>query len=242
MGFLGIDPIHDMIPVRAVAHYSMGGIEADINGRTRVENIWAAGEVACHSLHGANRLGTNSTAECLVWGGFTGQEAFDYVQAGADLSAVSADQVKAEEARVFEDILTRKGNENPYDIRRELRTVMTDCMGVYRTGELMQQGLEKVAELKARFADIHLNDPGRFYNTNLFHVLELENLLELGEVMLKGGLARQESRGAHARRDFDTRDDENWMKHTLVWKRPDGLELDYKPVTVTHWKPVERKY
>ncbi len=242
MGFLGIDPIHDMIPVRAVAHYSMGGIEADINGRTRVENIWAAGEVACHSLHGANRLGTNSTAECLVWGGFTGKAALDYVQGGGDLSPISADQVKAEEARIFEGVMQQKGPENPYDIRRELRTVMTDCLGVFRTGELMQQGLEKVEELRARFENIHLKDPGRFYNTNLFHVLELENLLELGDVMLKGGLAREESRGAHARRDFTERDDENWLKHTLAWKRPSGVELDYKPVTITHWKPVERKY
>ena len=143
MGFLGIDPIHDMIPVRAVAHYSMGGIEADINGRTRVENIWAAGEAACHSLHGANRLGTNSTAECLVWGGFTGKEALDYVQGGADLSPVSADQVKAEEARIFEDIMKRKGSENPYEIRRELLLMPRDPETLKRDVREMRERMRR---------------------------------------------------------------------------------------------------
>jgi len=242
MGFLGIDPIHDPIPVRPVAHYSMGGVEADINGRTRVENIWAAGEVACHSLHGANRLGTNSTAECLVWGGFTGEEAFKYVHNGAELAPLPDSQLKAEEERLFEDLLKREGEENPYELRRELRSAVTEYMGVYRTGELMTEGLNKVKEFKERFGKIHVKDTGRFYNTNLFHVLELENLIELAEVMLVGGLAREESRGAHSRRDFTDRDDENFLKHTLVWKRGDELDLDYKPATITHWKPVERKY
>lgn len=242
MGFLASDPIDHPIPVRPVAHYSMGGIEADINGRTRVENIWAAGEVACHSLHGANRLGTNSTAECLVWGGFTGQEVLKYLQNGATLSPLPDDQLKAEEERIYSDLMKRDGEENPYELRKELRTAVTDYMGVYRTGELMQTGLEKVRELKARFADIHLKDPGRFYNTNLFHVLELENLIDLAEVMLVGGLAREESRGAHSRRDFTERDDENFLKHTLVWGKGEELELDYKPAVITHWKPVERKY
>ncbi len=242
MGFLGIDPIHDPIPVRPVGHYSMGGLEADINGRTRVENIWAAGEVACHSLHGANRLGTNSTAECLVYGGFAGAGALEYVQGGAELAPVPDDQVRAEEARIYEDMITRDGPENPYLLRKELRSMITECMGVFRTGELMEQGLTRLAELRERFAQIHVKDPGRYYNTNLFHVLELENLLDLAEVMLVGGLARTESRGAHSRRDFTERDDENWLKHTLVWKRDTGLELDYKPAIITHWKPVERKY
>ena len=242
MGFLGIDPIHDPIPVRPVAHYSMGGIEADINGRTRIENIWAAGEAACHSLHGANRLGTNSTAECLVWGGFTGGEVLEYLKGDPDLANVPDDLVKAEEAKIYDDLLTRNGPENPYEIRKELRGMMTECLGVFRTGELMQQGLDRLAELKERFTNIHLKDPGRYYNTNLFHVLELENLLDLGEAMLTGALARTESRGAHARRDYPDRDDENFLKHTLVFKKDSGLELDYKPVTITHWKPIERKY
>ncbi len=242
MGFLGIDPITNPIPVRPVAHYSMGGIEADIDGRTRVENIWAAGEVACHSLHGANRLGTNSTAECLVWGGFTGQQALSYVQNGAQLAPLPDQRFKAEEDRIFGDLMKRDGDENPYELRRELRSAVTEYMGVYRTGELMTTGLNRVKEFKERFEKIHLKDPARFYNTNLFHVLELENLIDLAEVMLVGGLAREESRGAHSRRDFTDRDDENFLKHTLVWKRGDELEFNYKPVVLTHWKPVERKY
>ncbi|MCK4349996.1 MAG: succinate dehydrogenase/fumarate reductase flavoprotein subunit, partial [Candidatus Krumholzibacteria bacterium] len=152
------------------------------------------------------------------------------------------EHVKAEEERIYKDLMKRDGDENPYELRRELRTAITKHMGVYRTGELMTEGLNKVKELKERFARIHLKDPGRFYNTNLFHVLELENLIELAEVMLVGGLAREESRGAHSRRDFTDRDDENFLKHTLVWKKDDELELDYKPATITHWKPVERKY
>jgi succinate dehydrogenase / fumarate reductase flavoprotein subunit len=242
MKFLGLDPITHPIPVRPVAHYSMGGVEADINGRTRVTNIWTAGEAACHSLHGANRLGSNSTAECLVWGDITGQEVLKYLQPGAELAAVPADRVAAEEKRLFEEIPSWQGKEDPYALRRELRAMMQKHMGVFRTGELMEEGLRKLDGYKRRFADIHVKDKTRYYNTNLFHVLELENLLELAEVMLKSGLARQESRGGHSRRDFTERDDANWLKHTLAWKRTGGLELDYKPVTITKWKPVERKY
>jgi succinate dehydrogenase / fumarate reductase flavoprotein subunit len=155
---------------------------------------------------------------------------------------VPADRVAAEEKRLFEEIPSWQGKEDPYALRRELRAMMQKHMGVFRTGELMEEGLRKLDGYKRRFADIHVKDKTRYYNTNLFHVLELENLLELAEVMLKSGLARQESRGGHSRRDFTERDDANWLKHTLAWKRTGGLELDYKPVTITKWKPVERKY
>ncbi len=242
MKFIGIDPIKEMIPVRPVAHYSMGGVEADIDGRTRVENIWAAGEAACHSLHGANRLGTNSTAECLVWGDITGNEILDYVKGGATLAPLPEDKAEAEEKRIFEELLKKDGPENPYEIRRELRTMMQHHVGVYRTKEKLAAGLEKVRELRERFQKIHLKDRGRVYNTNLFHVLETENLLDLAEVMILGALNREESRGGHARRDFPTRDDEKFLKHTIVFKKGDELVLDYKPVTITKWKPVERKY
>ncbi|MCP4663170.1 MAG: FAD-binding protein, partial [bacterium] len=172
MKFKGIDPIHEKIPVRPVAHYSMGGVEADIDGLTRIENVWAAGEVACHSLHGANRLGTNSTAECLVWGGITGAEMLKYVDAGAELEPVPADQVEAEEERIFGDLLQRSGSENPYELRHELRATMDRHVGVYRDGKELREGLEQVAALRKRFADIYLKDRNRVYNTNLFHVLE----------------------------------------------------------------------
>jgi succinate dehydrogenase / fumarate reductase flavoprotein subunit len=240
--FLGIDPITQYIPIRPVAHYSMGGIEADIDGRTKVENIWAAGEVACHSMHGANRLGCNSTAECLVWGGITGGEISKYLGLGAALSDVPESQAREEEKRVFDGLLKQTGTESPALIRRELRTLMDKHAGVYRTGASMQEGLDKIADLKQRFRNIGLQDKSRIYNTNLVQTLETENMLELAEVLLFAAHARQESRGGHARTDFAQRDDQKFLGHSMVNYTGAKPRLDYKPVTITNWKPVERKY
>ncbi len=157
------------------------------------------------------------------------------------LAPVPDDQVRREESRIAE-YLKKDGPENPYDIRRELRTTMQKHVGVYRDGEELAEGMRKVRELRERFQNIHVKDRSRVYNSNLFHVLEIENLLDLAEVMILGAHAREESRGGHARRDFTTRDDEKFLKHTLVWKKGGELELDYKPVAITKWKPVERKY
>jgi succinate dehydrogenase / fumarate reductase flavoprotein subunit len=242
MKFLGIDPITQPIPIRPVAHYSMGGIEADINGLTKVENIWAAGEVACHSMHGANRLGCNSTAECLVWGGITGGEVAKYLAQGAKLSAMPEAMAREEEKRIFDGLLKQSGTENPAHIRRELRTLMDKHAGVYRSGESMQEGLNKIAELRQRFRKISIQDKSRIYNSNLIQALETENMLELAEVLLFAGLAREESRGAHARRDFSQRDDEKFLAHSMVYYTGGKPRLEYKPVTITTWKPVERKY
>lgn len=243
MKFLGIDPIHDPIPIHPVAHYSMGGIECDINGKTAIEGCWVAGEASCTSLHGANRLGTNSTAECLVWGGITGEEIVKHMQIGPELAELPIEAVEEEEQRVFESVLHRKGNENPFMIRTKLREVMDNHMGVYRDGPLMHEGLQKILELKERFEKIHIEDKGRVYNSNLINALEIENMLDLAEAAALAALHRQESRGGHARRDFTERDDENWLKHSLVTYTKGGPpNLDYKDVTVTKWKPVERKY
>lgn len=242
MKFVGLDPIRQPIPVRPVAHYSMGGIEADINGATQVEGIWAAGEVACTSLHGANRLGTNSTAECLVWGGITGERIADYLRDGSEAPALNKFLLDQEEKRIFSDIMRRDGKENPYVIRAELRRIMDAHLGVYRGGEGIAEGLEKIRALKERLKNISIKDKGCVYNSNLTGALELENLLDLAEVMAVAALAREESRGGHARRDFPNRDDVNWLKHTLVRSSPNGPKLDYKPVTISKWKPVERKY
>jgi len=240
--FLGIDPITQQIPIRPVAHYSMGGIEADIDGRTKVENIWAAGEVACHSMHGANRLGCNSTAECLVWGGITGGEIAKYLQSRPPLSKVPEQKFRAEEERIFDGLLNKSGPESPAQIRRELRALMDKHAGVYRTGESMQEGLGKIAQLKERFGNITIQDKSRIYNTNLVQALETENMLELAEVLLFAGLAREESRGGHARTDFPKRDDEKFLAHSMVYYTGGTPRLEYKPVTITNWKPVERKY
>jgi len=239
--FLGLDPIERPIPIRPVAHYSMGGIETDIEGLTRVPNVWAAGEAACVSLHGANRLGSNSTAECLVWGGIAGRriaEALPGLEAAAPLPA---DQAAAAEGRV-RAVLARQGDENLYELRRQLRTTMDANVGVFRTGEGLAEALAKVREIRERAGRAPVADQSRVYNSNLVHALELENLLDLAEVTVAGALAREESRGAHARRDFPTRDDETWLKHTLAFSAPDGPRFEHKPVTIDAWKPVERKY
>jgi succinate dehydrogenase / fumarate reductase flavoprotein subunit len=242
MKFIGLDPILEPIPVRAVAHYSMGGIEADINGATKMEGIWAAGEVACHSLHGGNRLGTNSTAECLVYGGITGEEIVKYLATNPKLCDLPMDQVDKEINRLFVEYLQKKGKENFYEIREELRTLMDQHAGVFRNGKSLKEGLDKIMVLKERFKDIYVSDKNYVYNTNLMNALETENLLDLAEILVTAGLAREESRGAHARTDFPVRDDDNWLKHTLVSCTEKGPKLDYKPVVINKWKPVERKY
>ena len=240
--YRGIDPILEPIPVRPVAHYAMGGVEADINGATTIRGIWAAGEVAAHSLHGANRLGANSTTECLVWGGITGEEIVKFIKSGPPLMKVSEEQVKAEEKRIFEDILQKKGTENPYDIKRELRETMDQHVGVFRTGEELSVGLRKIKVLKERYKSIFIADKGTVYNTNLMNAMEIENLIDLAEMLVTSALGREESRGGHARYDFPNRNDDKWLKHTLVSYSKEGPRLSYKPVAITKWKPVERKY
>ncbi|NOY60535.1 MAG: succinate dehydrogenase/fumarate reductase flavoprotein subunit [Calditrichaeota bacterium] len=240
--FNDLDPIVEPIPIRPVAHYAMGGIETDIDGATRIKGIWVAGEAACVSLHGANRLGSNSTAECLVWGGITGGEAGRYCKETTEIQSVPQDAVDAEEKRLYNDLLNRDGKEDLYELRRKLRSCMDQYVGVYRTGEDLSKALEIIKKLKVRYNDIKIADKSRTYNTNLIDALELCNLLDLAEIMVTGALKRTESRGAHARRDHKIRDDVNWLKHTLAFYEKEGPRLDYKPVNITMWKPVERKY
>ncbi len=239
--FAGLDPVEQPIPIRPVAHYSMGGIETDLEGRTRLAGVWAAGEAACVSLHGANRLGANSTAECLVWGGITGAAIAGALDALGPPPPVPQAALEAAEDRL-RAVLAREGAENLYALRRELRTTMDDCVGVFRTGQGLRQALDAIRDIRCRLARAPVVDKGSVYNSNLFHALELENLIDLAEVTVVGALAREESRGAHARRDFTARDDEAWLKHTLAWRTDGGPRLDYKPVTIDTWKPVARTY
>ena len=238
--FIGLDPIEKPIPVRPVAHYSMGGVECDITGLTRVPNMWVAGESACVSLHGANRLGSNSTAECLVWGGICGEEIVRSLP-GLRLTSVSEARIR-EARRHVEDIARRTGKENLYQVKQELRALMDKYAGVYRKGMELSEALKKIEEVRERSRRAPVSDTGKVYNSNLFHALELENLIDLAEVTVAGAAARQESRGAHARRDFPTRDDGGWLRHTLAFRTESGPRLEYKPVTIDTWKPVERKY
>jgi len=240
--FAFIDPIEQPIPVRPAAHYFMGGIHTDIDGKTPVDGIWAAGEAACASLHGANRLGANSTAECLVWGRIVGEKAAQYAMGQKSLPDVSPQKVREEEKRVFEQVGHGDGSEDVYAIRTELQRTMDHNVAVYRNGPDMEQALKKIGELKKKIEHVEVKDKSRIYNTNLQAVIETTNLLDLAEIIVASGLARTESRGAHSRRDFLDRDDVNWCKHTLAYYTPEGPRLDYIPVNISMWLPVERKY
>ena len=237
-----IDPIQEPIPVRPASHYFMGGVHADIDGATPVEGIWAAGEAACLSLHGANRLGSNSTAECLVWGRIAGGKAAEHASKQKTFPTLSEETtLKEEEAKVFGKFRP-DAKESAYALRRELQRVMDSEVGVYRTGQGLEAALSKIKELKQRVPDVQVRDRGRIYNTDLLSALEIDNLLDLAEIVILGALARTESRGAHARRDFPKRDDANWLKHTLACYTPMGPRMEYIPVNITAWQPVERKY
>ena len=240
--FNNIDPIYAPIPIRPAAHYFMGGIHTDIDGAAPVEGIWVAGEAACVSLHGANRLGSNSTAECLVWGKITGDRAAEYVSKQKAFPPTPSEQtLNDEESRVF-GRFQADGKENAYAMRHELQKIMDRNVGVYRTGAGMETTLKRIKEMKQSIPDVQVKDKGRIYNTDRLNALEIDNLLDLAEVVVVGGLARAESRGAHARRDFPKRDDVNWLKHTLAHYTPTGPRLEYIPVTITLWQPAERKY
>ena len=238
--FAGIDPIEQPIPVRPVAHYSMGGIHTDLRGATPVRGIWAAGEAACVSIHGANRLGTNSTAECLAWGRFTGEDAARFAAENA-LPPLPEGAVADEERRLH-DLLRTEGTESPYEIRAALQETMDRNVGVFRTAEGLTGALERIKELTDRAHRLRLADRGRVYNTDLITCLELQNMLEIAEVVVAGALARTESRGAQARRDFPNRDDQRWLIHTMAARNLDGPRLGSLPVAITRWEPVERTY
>ena len=236
----GIDPIEEPIPVRYVCHFTMGGIHANIDGATPVKGLWSAGEAACISVNGANRLGTNSTAICLVWGGITGRAAAEYAMHHAP--ANFPDQaVMLEEKRIYDGIFRGEGKENPYDVKHELEKTMDEHANVFRTDQGLGEALKTIRALKRR-AYQHVEDKSREFNMNLINVLELHSMLDVAEVVLAGAHARTESRGAHFRLDFPKRDDEHWLKHTLAYKTPDGIRLDYSAVTITRYQPQERTY
>jgi len=245
MKFRGIDPVEEPLPVRPVCHYMMGGLDVDIDGATRIKGLWAAGEAACVSINGANRLGANSTAECLVWGRITGAEAARYAAWRGPASA-PREAVLKEEKRIFDGIFHGSGGTNPYDVRDSIQTAMDKGAFVYRTGEGIAEALKSVKVL--RESDfLHCDDHSRRYNTNLTNVLEVEAMLMAAEAVLSCAHARRESRGAHSRRDFPRRDDANWLKHSLAFHSADEREgghvtLGYSPVKITRYQPAERHY
>jgi succinate dehydrogenase / fumarate reductase flavoprotein subunit len=241
MTFAGVDPIYEPIPVRPGAHYHMGGVDTDVWGRTPVEGLYAAGECACVSVHGANRLGGNALMETITYGKRAGAHAADWALSHTTVEVPPSTETDAE--RELRDLLDRDEGERPWTIRNELAETMHENFGVFRREDQMMKQGDVVASLRERFERVVVEDKGQIFNNDLTQALELEFLLELAETMVISGLARKESRGAHARpHDYPNRDDENYMRHTLVTLSDGGLQLDWKPVTVTKWQPEERKY
>jgi succinate dehydrogenase / fumarate reductase flavoprotein subunit len=238
--FRGIDPVEEPLPVRPVCHYVMGGIGTTIDGATSMKGLWAAGEAACVSINGANRLGANSTAECLVWGKITGAEAARYAEGKGEVAS-AGEKALLEESRVFDGIFRGRGGTNPYEIRDRIQRLMDRNVFVFRDEAGLASALKEIRELK-KTDYLHCDDRSRVYNTNLGNVLEVESMLDVAEVVVWGALARRESRGAHARRDYPARDDRNWLKHTVASISADGPVLSYSPVTVTKYQPAERHY
>jgi len=236
----GVDPVKEPIPIKPAAHYSMGGIYTTQTS-TPISGLFAAGECACLSLHGANRLGTNSTADCLVFGAVAGKEAAQYALS-SELGKFPSGKAEAEEKRVFDGIFGSQGDQRVSVIREEMRRVMHEKVWVFRKADELESALETLRALKERFKHIRVEDRGRFFNTDLINALQLDFMLDLAEVTVASALPRQESRGAHSRLDYTQRDDENWLKHTLAYYTPEGPRLEYTPVTITQWPPVARSY
>jgi succinate dehydrogenase / fumarate reductase flavoprotein subunit len=241
--FSGVDIINEPIEIRPVCHYMMGGINSNIDGATEMNGLWSAGEAACNSTHGANRLGANSTSECLVWGRITGELAAQYAfkSKGSSLS-ISEQDVIEEEKRIFDGIFRGRGQVNPYEIGKELTDTMDAKAYVFRKEQDLAEGLKKVKELKT-LGWKHVDDQAKEYNTNFINVMEIDSMLRIAEVVFTGALNRRESRGAHARDDYPMRDDVNFLKHTLAYFAIDGPpKMAWSPVTFTRYAPVERKY
>ncbi|MEM3642021.1 MAG: succinate dehydrogenase/fumarate reductase flavoprotein subunit [Candidatus Bathyarchaeia archaeon] len=237
----GVDPVKETIPIRPAAHYSMGGIHTNIKTETPIAGLYAAGECSCLSLHGANRLGTNSTAECLVFGAVSGEEAAKYALSKS-FKEISKDKVLKEENRIFNGILGTETGESVPEIRNEVQNIMNEKVWIFRTGEALKEALKEIRQLRERFKKIKVEDKGRIFNNALVDALQLDYMLELAEVTVVSAIPRTESRGAHYRLDYPKRDDQNWLKHTLAYYTKDGPRLEYIPVTITKWTPVERKY
>ena len=241
MTFVGIDPIHDPIPVRPGAHYHMGGVDTDIWGRTELEGLYAAGECACVSVHGANRLGGNALMETITFGKRSGRHAAEWALANTTVTVPEG--IVSDTERELKELLDRAEGERPWRIREELGQTMHENFGVFRREDQMLEQQEIVAALRERFEHVVVEDKGDVFNSDLTQALELGFLLELADCMIVSGLARKESRGAHARPyDYPDRDDASYMKHTIVRWIADRPVLDWKPVTVTKWQPQERKY
>jgi succinate dehydrogenase / fumarate reductase flavoprotein subunit len=241
MVFAGVDPIYEPIPVRPGAHYHMGGVDTDVWGLTSLEGLYAAGECACVSVHGANRLGGNALMETITFGKRAGAHAADWALTHTTIEV--PESLEADAERELRELLDRSDGERPWSIRNELAETMHENFGVFRREEQMRKQGEIVSSLRERFEHIVVEDKGDVFNSDLTQALELGFLLELADCMVVAGLERKESRGAHARPyDYPERDDENFMRHTLITWQDGRPKLNWKPVTMTKWQPMERSY
>jgi fumarate reductase flavoprotein subunit len=238
-----IDPVKDLIPVRPVLHYMMGGVHTDINGATPIEGLFAAGETACVTINGANRLGSNSLPECLVFGARAGKAAAEYASSATGPPAVVMRQAEDETRQLNQLISPQEGTERTADIREAMQSTMEESAGIFRSGDSLAKGVDQLAELQQRVQRVALVDGTRAFNTELVTALELTNMLDIAECILHSALQREESRGAHQRTDFTARDDSRFLDHALVYRESDGTpRIERLPVTITRWPPGERVY
>jgi succinate dehydrogenase flavoprotein subunit len=242
--YQNLDPVKDLIPVRPVVHYMMGGVHTDIDGATPLPGLYAAGEVACVSINGANRLGSNSLPELLVFGARAGRAAAEYASRQTAVPPGVLAQAADEQRRLEQEILHKRGGrERIADVRLEMQKTLEDCAGIYRTGRALAGGLGRLARLQERAADLMLEDRSRTFNTERLAALELMFMLDVAEAIVQSAYRREESRGAHQRSDFPARDDIRFLAHSLISRRPDGsFAVEYLPVCITRWPPAERVY
>ncbi len=243
--FAGIEPIEQPIPIQPGQHYSMGGIDTDVNGATRLEGLYAAGECACVSVHGANRLGGNSLLDTTVFGKLAGEAILKHLEGGAkepDNNMVQS-SLATMEKKIHAFMNREDRGETAGGLLTEMRTVMFDNCGVFREKQSLKQALSKIHELKDRYKNVCIkNSASRRFNPGLMNMIELEGMLEMSELIAAGALYREESRGSHSRIDFPTRDDKNWLKHTMAVYADDGPKFHYTDVEITDYEPTERKY
>jgi len=242
--YAGIDPVHEPIPVRPVVHYMMGGVHTDAHGATPVPGLYAAGEVACVSMNGANRLGSNSLPELLVFGRRAGQAAaaFAGTHRSVDGQALSA-QVVDEENRLSREFLRKDGGtERVATLRTEMTRTMEAGCGIYRDAASLRETTDRLSVLRDRFSHLALDDRSLEFNTDLVAALELDFMLDVAQAVAQSALARTESRGSHQRTDFPKRDDTRFLKHSLAHRTGGAPRIDYLDVVITRWPPAERVY